>query len=73
MSAQIQQQPLSSPPPPPPMCAEWYGKQPVEMLPFLSLCSRYSAGPTWAGLLQQTIKEKQKLGSGESIDSFTYG
>ena len=41
--------------------ADWYGKP--EMLPFLSLCSRYSSGP-WAGLLQQTIKEKQKLGSG---------
>lgn len=39
----------------------WYGKP--EMLPFLSLCSRYSSGP-WAGLLQQTIKEKQKLSSG---------
>ena len=40
--------------------AEWCGK--AEMLPFLSLCSRYSTGP-WAGLLQQTIKEKQKLGA----------
>lgn len=34
----------------------WYGKP--EMLPFLSLCSRYPGGP-WAGLLQQSIKEKQ--------------
>lgn len=40
---------------------QWYGKP--EMLPFLSLCSRYP-GP-WAGLLQQTIKEKQRLTSGE--------
>ena len=57
------------PPLPPPVASpttqsspEWYGKP--EMLPFLSLCSRYSSGP-WAGLLQQTIKEKQKLNPGE--------
>ena len=35
----------------------WCGKP--EMLPFLSLCSRYPGSP-WAGLLQQTIKEKQQ-------------
>ena len=36
--------------------ANLYNKPGV--LPFLSLCSRYPGGP-WAGLLQQTIKEKQ--------------
>ena len=36
----------------------WYSNK-AEMLPFLSLCSRYPGGP-WAGLLQQTMKEKQK-------------
>ena len=33
------------------------------MLPFLSLCSRYPGGP-WAGLLQQSIKEKQNISFG---------
>ena len=28
---------------------------------FLSLCSRYPGGP-WAGILQQTIKDKQQKG-----------
>ena len=51
------------------VAAGWYGKTATaaaseNMLPFLSLCSRYPAGP-WAGLLQQTIKEKQKLASGK--------
>ena len=36
--------------------ANLYNKPGV--LPFLSLCSRYPGSP-WAGLLQQTIKEKQ--------------
>ena len=36
----------------------WYSNK-AEMIPFLSLCSRYPGGP-WAGLLQQTMKEKQK-------------
>ena len=36
--------------------ANFYNKPGV--LPFLSLCSRYPGGP-WAGLLQQTIKQKQ--------------
>ena len=36
----------------------WYSNK-AEMLPFLSLCSRYPGGP-WAGLLQQTMKDKQK-------------
>ena len=45
--------------------ANLYNKPGV--LPFLSLCSRYPGGP-WAGLLQQTIKEKQaKLDSGISF------
>ncbi|XP_059094186.1 zinc finger protein 358-like isoform X2 [Tigriopus californicus] len=35
-----------------------------DMLPFLSLCSRYPSGP-WAGLLQQSIKERQGFGSDE--------
>jgi hypothetical protein len=35
----------------------WYARP--EMIPFLSLCSRYP-GP-WAGLLQQSMKEKQKM------------
>ena len=37
---------------------QWYSNK-AEMIPFLSLCSRYPGGP-WAGLLQQTMKEKQK-------------
>ena len=38
----------------------WYrSNKNAEMIPFLSLCSRYPGGP-WAGLLQQTIKDKQK-------------
>ena len=37
---------------------QWYSNK-ADMLPFLSLCSRYPGGP-WAGLLQQTMKEKQK-------------
>ncbi len=45
--------------------AQWYatggggGGGKPEVLPFLSLCSRYPGSP-WAGLLQQTIKEKQQ-------------
>ena len=41
--------------------ANIYGKP--GMLPFLSLCSRYPGGP-WAGLLQQSIKEKQSISFG---------
>ena len=37
---------------------QWYSNK-ADMIPFLSLCSRYPGGP-WAGLLQQTMKEKQK-------------
>lgn len=37
------------------------------VLPFLSLCSRYPGGP-WAGLLQQSMKDKQaKMDSGISF------
>ena len=50
--------------------ANWYNanknntanSNPASMLPFLSLCSRYPGGP-WAGILQQTMKEKQKQGT----------
>ena len=41
---------------------QWYSNK-ADMIPFLSLCSRYPGGP-WAGLLQQTMKDKQK---GEQI------
>ena len=34
----------------------------ASMASFLSLCSRYPGGP-WAGLLQQTIKDKQQKGT----------
>ena len=46
--------------------ASLYNKPGV--LPFLSLCSRYPGSP-WAGLLQQTIKQKQagKMDSGAGI------
>eukprot|EP00095_Tigriopus_kingsejongensis_P011069 maker-scaffold23_size669530-snap-gene-3.13 protein:Tk11069 transcript:maker-scaffold23_size669530-snap-gene-3.13-mRNA-1 annotation:"growth factor independent 1 transcription repressor" len=37
-----------------------------DMLPFLSLCSRYPSGP-WAGLLQQSIKERQAMGAADEI------
>ena len=37
---------------------QWYSNK-ADMIPFLSLCSRYPGSP-WAGLLQHTIKEKQK-------------
>ena len=37
---------------------QWYSNK-ADMIPFLSLCSRYPGGP-WAGLLQQSMKEKQK-------------
>jgi hypothetical protein len=44
--------------------ANFYNKP--GMLPFLSLCTRYPGGP-WAGLLQQTMKDKQaKMASTES-------
>ena len=39
--------------------ANWYGKP--EMIPFLSLCSRYPGVPL-AGLLKQSIKDKEKKG-----------
>ena len=48
---------------PTPGAASWCARP--EMIPFLSLCSRYP-GP-WAGLLQQSMKEKQKMVSRKKL------
>jgi hypothetical protein len=54
--------------PGPTPASNWYARP--EMIPFLSLCSRYP-GP-WAGLLQQSMKEKQKMVSRKILLSFNF-